>query len=89
MMFLLRIREKCGRRWKLAGSFFPLNSSNARAKMEARAIVSAFEVLENVGENGLKIEIEYATSEGEGSIVIKNRRTLQVICRRETNKTEA
>ena len=37
----------------------------------------------------MKAEIEYASEKGMGSIQLTDRKTNEVICRRETNKTEA
>ena len=37
----------------------------------------------------VRVKIEYESSESMGSIVISDINTKEVICRRETNKTEA
>ena len=41
------------------------------------------------GNRKIKVEVEYASDEGLGSIVLKDLDTDHEICRRETAKTEA
>ena len=41
------------------------------------------------GSRKVNVEVEYANDQGMGSIMLSDRRTREVICRRETSKTEA
>ena len=57
--------------------------------LQLASFLKKCEIGYQLGNRKVKVAIEYASDEAVGSIVISDKATKQVICRRETNKTEA
>ena len=93
---MTRIAEQHSTRSKLSTLYLYSANFEADETVEKLAVIlkSAFHLKEcNIskqrGNRKIKVEIEYAISEAMGCIVIKDVATDQVICSKETNKTEA